>query len=138
MLPMPNARILIVEDEAITVAALKRELIALGYEVSGTADTTETALAVADREKPDLVIMDITLSGNLDGIAAAVAIRGHVGAPVVFLTAHADAGTIERAMLAGPFGYLLKPFNAAELSAAIQVALSQSRKELDRRPEPHR
>jgi DNA-binding response OmpR family regulator len=134
--PMPGPRILIVEDEAITVAALKRELTALGHHVIGTADTAEAAVAIADREKPDLVLMDITLSGKLDGIAAAVAIRGHVGAPVVFLTAHADAGTIERAMLAGPFGYLLKPFTGAELSAAIQVALSQSRKEIDRRSKP--
>src|SRR5215218_3609047 len=107
---MKNSRILIVEDEAITTAALRRELSGLGYVVVGTAGTTEEAFALAERERPDLVLMDITLSGELDGIAAASAIRGHTGAPVVFLTAHQDERTMERALHAGPYGYILKPF----------------------------
>ena len=130
---MKKTRILIVEDEAITVAALKRELVSLGYEVVATANITEGAVQAAEQHTPDLVLMDITLAGKLDGITAAVTIRGQTGAPVVFLTAHADDRTIERAMLAGPFGYLLKPFNQAELKAAIEVALHKHQGELARR-----
>ncbi len=130
---METPRILIVEDEAITVAALKRELVGLGYQIAGVATEAEAAVALADQLKPDVVLMDITLPGKLDGITAAVAIRGHVGAPVVFLTAHADAGTMERAMLAGPFGYLLKPFTGHELKAALEVARHQHSKETEHR-----
>lgn len=130
---MTKARILIVEDEAITVAALKRELASLGYEIAGTAGTSEDAVRAADQWQPDLVLMDITLAGKLDGITAAVTIRGSTGAPVVFLTAHADDKTMERAMLAGPFGYLLKPFSGIELKAAIETALHKHQGELERR-----
>jgi CheY-like chemotaxis protein len=91
---MTNARILIVEDEAITVSALKRELASLGYEVVATSGTTDEALNAVELHKPDLVLMDITLAGAVDGIVAAVAIRGNFHVPVVFLTAHADDGTM--------------------------------------------
>src|ERR1700710_1558850 len=74
---MTNARILIVEDEAITVAALKRELTSLGYEVAGTSGATDEALKAVELHKPDLVLMDITLSGGINGIVAALAIRGN-------------------------------------------------------------
>lgn len=129
---MTKTRILIVEDEAMTAADLKRELSSLGYEVVATANTAEEAVKAADQLKPGLVLMDITLSGNLDGITAAVTIRGSTGVPVVFLTAHADDKTMERAMLAGPFGYLIKPFDRAELKAAIEVALHRHQAELER------
>jgi len=129
---MKTARILIVEDEAVTVAALRRELTFLGYQVAGIADNAEDSFRIAEKEKPDLVLMDITLAGKLDGVAAATAIRGSLGLPVVFLTAHADDATMKRAMLAGPFGYLLKPFGRLELKAAIEVALHKHRTELER------
>ena len=80
-----------------------------------------------------LVLMDITLAGKLDGITAAVTIRGSSGIPVVFLTAHADDKTMERAMLAGPFGYLIKPFDRGEIKAAIEVALHKHKAERERR-----
>ena len=73
---MTNARILIVEDEAITVSALKRELASLGYQVAATASTADEALNAVELHKPDLVLMDITLAGTVNGIVAAVAIRG--------------------------------------------------------------
>ncbi len=76
--------------------------------------------------------MDITLSGELDGIAAATAIRGDLGIPVVFLTAHQDERTMERALLAGPYGYVLKPFTAIELKAVIEVALQKHAGEAQR------
>jgi len=132
---MSNARILIVEDEAITVSALKRELVSLSYEVAGTASTTDEALNAVKFQKPDLVLMDITLSGSVDGIVAAVAIRGNFHVPVIFLTAHADDRTMERAVGAGAFGYVLKPFSGAGLKAAIEIALHKHRTEMEsRRP----
>lgn len=129
---MTKTRLLIVEDEAITAVDLKCELTALGYEVVGLAQTTEEALQTAERHLPDLILMDITLAGKLDGVVAATAIRGSLQRPVVFLTAHDDAKTLERAMLAGPFGYVLKPFTGPELQAAIEVALHKHRTELER------
>jgi DNA-binding NarL/FixJ family response regulator len=128
---MSNTRVLIVEDEAITVAALKRELVSLGYEIAGTASTTEEAFRAAETYKPDLVLMDINLPGTVDGIAAAVAIRGDFHLPIVFLTAHCDDRTIKRAVIAGAFGYVLKPFTGAGLKAAIETALHKHKTEME-------
>jgi DNA-binding response OmpR family regulator len=130
---MTNARILIVEDEAVTVSALKRELVSLSYEVGGTASTTDEALNAVKFHKPDLVLMDITLAGSVDGIVAAVAIRGNFHVPVVFLTAHADDRTMKRAVSAGAFGYLVKPFSGAGLKAAIETALHKHQTEMESR-----
>jgi CheY-like chemotaxis protein len=130
---MTNAHILIVEDEAITVSALKRELASLGYEVAGTAGTTDEALKAVESHKPDLVLMDITLAGGVNGVVAAVAIRGNFHVPVVFLTAHADDPTMERAVTAGAFGYVLKPYSGAGLKAAIETALHKHQTEMETR-----
>jgi CheY-like chemotaxis protein len=135
---MTNARILIVEDEAITVSALKRELASLGYEVVATSGTTDEALNAVELHKPDLVLMDITLAGAVDGIVAAVAIRGNFHVPVVFLTAHADDGTMEGAAAAGAFGYVLKPFSGPGLKAAIETALHKYQTELESRRRSNR
>jgi two-component system, response regulator PdtaR len=130
---MTNACILIVEDEAITVSALKRELASLGYEVAGTSSTTDEALNAVELQRPDLVLMDITLAGAVNGIVAAVAIRGNFHVPVVFLTAHADDRTMERAVKAGAFGYVLKPFSGAGLKATIETALHKHQTEMESR-----
>jgi CheY-like chemotaxis protein len=130
---MTNARILIVEDEAITVSALKRELVSLGYEIAGTASATSEALKAVELHKPDLVLMDITLAGGVNGVVAAIAIRGDFHVPVVFLTAHADDQTMERAVGAGAFGYVLKPFSGAGLKAAIETALHKHKSEIESR-----
>jgi CheY-like chemotaxis protein len=130
---MTNASILIVEDEAITVSALKRELASLGYEVAGTASTTDEALKAVELHKPNLVLMDITLAGAVNGIIAAVAIRGNFHVPVVFLTANSDDRTMEQAVSAGAFGYVLKPFSGAGLKAAIETALHKHQTEVDSR-----
>jgi CheY-like chemotaxis protein len=130
---MTKTRILIVEDEAITVSALKRELTSLGYEIAGTASTTIEAIHAVDAHQPDLVLMDITIAGPIDGITAAVAIRGNYHLPVVFLTAHADNHTMERAARTGAFGYILKPFTGPGLKAAIEVALHKHQTESETR-----
>lgn len=129
---MKNARILIIEDEAVTIALLKRELAEMGYQVVGTAMNAQEAVLAAEECKPDLVLMDITLPDEYDGVIAATAIRGSLNLPVVFLTAHADKETIERAIFAGPFGYVIKPFTTPELKAAIEVALHKHQTEAGR------
>ena len=130
---MKPKRILIVEDEAMTVAALKREVASFGYEIAGTASTTFEALHEVEALQPDLILMDITIAGAIDGITAAVAIRGNFHAPVVFLTAHADKKTMARAAGAGAFGYMLKPYTGAELKAAIETALHKYEAEVTSR-----
>jgi CheY-like chemotaxis protein len=130
---MEPTRILIAEDEAITAIALKSELVSLGYEVVGITDTAEEVVRAAGELQPDVVFMDITLKGVLDGITAAVAIRGRTGAPVVFLTAHADEKTMKRSVFAGPFEYILKPFTRKELQSAVDVSLQKRQVELQGR-----
>ena len=127
---MDPTRILIAEDEAITATALKSELVSLGYDVVGVTDTAEDVVRAAGELNPDVVFMDITLKGVLDGITAAVAIRGRTGAPVVFLTAHADEKTMKRSVFAGPFEYILKPFTRKELQTAVEVSLQKRQAEL--------
>ena len=126
---MPKKRILIVEDEALTVLALKHELAELSYEIAGEASTAATALRAAEDERADLVLMDIQLDGGISGVAAAAAIRGHLNIPVVFLTAHASTETLARAVESGAFGYLLKPYTAPELKAAIEIGLHKHKTE---------
>lgn len=130
---MEPTRILIAEDEAITATALQSELVSLGYKVVGITDTAEDVVRAAGELKPDVVFMDITLKGVLDGITAAVAIRGRTGAPVVFLTAHADEKTMKRSVFAGPFEYILKPFTRKELQSAVQASLQKRQAELEDR-----
>ena len=126
---MSNKRILIVEDEALTVLALKRDLADLGYQVVGDANNAADALDLAEGNRADLVLMDIQLNGGISGIAASAAIRGHLDVPVVFLTAHGSAETVERAVGSGAFGYLLKPYTTPELKAAIDIALHKHKTE---------
>jgi two-component system, cell cycle sensor histidine kinase and response regulator CckA len=126
---MSKKRILIVEDEALTVLALKDELTDLGYEIAGDASTAANALRGAEDHRADLVLMDIQLDGGISGIAAAAAIRGHLDIPVVFLTAHASAETVARAVESGAFAYLLKPYTVPELKAAIEIALHKHKTE---------
>jgi CheY-like chemotaxis protein len=126
---MSKKRILIVEDEALTVLALKHELRELGYEIAGDASNAADALRAAEDNHADLVLMDIRLDGGISGVAAAAAIRGHLDIPVVFLTAHASAETVGRAVESGAFGYLLKPYTVSELKVAIEIALHKHKTE---------
>lgn len=122
-----RTRILVVEDESIVALDLRSSLEHLGYDVAGTAATGEDALRLAELERPDLVLMDIRLRGELDGTQAADEIRRVLQIPVVFLTAYSDQATLERAQVTEPFGYLLKPFAERELQVTIQMALYRYR-----------
>jgi two-component system cell cycle sensor histidine kinase/response regulator CckA len=122
-------RILIVEDEAIVAMDLAATLRRLGYAVDGSADTGAAAIELVSNDPPDLVLMDIRLKGALDGIQAGTVIYHEHGIPVVFLTAHADADTVQRAKEASPYGYLVKPFDERVLHRTVDIALNRARDE---------
>ena len=126
---MGKATILIVEDEAIVAADLSSKLGQLGYAISGTTDRGEEAIAFARERRPDLVLMDIRLAGIMDGVEAAEIIRREFDLPVIYLTAHSDRATLDRAKLTEPFGYILKPFDDLELETHIEMALYKHRAE---------
>lgn len=124
---MRGSRILIVEDESLVAQFTEKSLRSLGYRVVGTAASGETALQAALQQWPDLVLMDIALQGAMDGVAAAKEIRSRFDIPVVFLTGRQDEETLARATGADPYAYIIKPFKASALRAAIEVALHQNR-----------
>jgi two-component system, sensor histidine kinase and response regulator len=128
---MARARILIVEDERIVANDLRGRLDRIGYDVVAMACTGAEAIAFANDLAPDIVLMDITLKGPMDGVEAAEVIGKSSDVPVVFMTAHSDDVTLQRAKLTGPFGYILKPLEERELHTTIEMALYKS--QMDRR-----
>jgi two-component system response regulator AtoC len=130
-------RILIVEDERITAEDLRDILNGLGYEVTGVVGTGHEALREAERNPPDLALMDIRIKGDMDGTEIAEILRERFDIPVIYLTAHADRATLTRAKLARPLGYLVKPFQESELQASVEIALYRHRHEREAR-ERHR
>ncbi len=116
-------RILIVEDETIVAMDIKSNLLKLGYEICGVCVSGEQAVQQALELQPSLILMDIRLKGEIDGIEAAERINDSRRTPIVYLTAHADDSTVERAKITDPFGYVLKPFQSIELRVAIELAL---------------
>ena len=130
---MANARIMIVEDEAIVALDLQHKLKTLGYAVSGVASSGEEAVRKVPQTRPDLVLMDIKLKGDMDGIEAAQRIRDEFNIPVVYLTAYSDENTLQRAKVTEPAGYLLKPFKDREVYATIEMALYKHKMEMERK-----
>lgn len=120
---MTKAQILIVEDEAIVAEDIKNVLENLGYVVSGTVSSGEESIERAHEDKPDLVLMDIVLQGELDGIEAAHQIYSRYDIPIVFLTSCTDPGTMGRSKLMDLYGCIYKPFKEGELSMNIDMAL---------------
>ncbi len=120
---MSGAKIFIVEDERVVSLALQRMLQKLGYTVAGSATSGEATLESLGASAPDLVLMDIGLAGELDGVATAERLRAAHDVPVIFLTGHSDAATLGRAQVIGPAAYVLKPVEARELHITIDTAL---------------
>ena len=120
---MNNSTILVVDDEAIIAKNLQRTLSKLGYRVPQVAFSGEDAVTKAHEIRPDLILMDISMPGDLDGIDAANIIRPQLDVPIIFVTAHADNEIIERAKISEPFGYILKPVTIRELQSNIEMAL---------------
>ena len=122
-------RILVVEDETIVSLDLQNSLKILGYKVVGAASNGPEAIAKAESTRPDLVLMDIILKGDMDGVHTAEAIHARLNVPVIFLTACADEATLQRAKVTEPFGYMIKPFEERELHSHIEIALYKHRME---------
>lgn len=118
-----NYKIMIVEDEGVIAMNLRRKLEMMGFTVTSVVDNCTDALKQAADTRPDLVMMDIIIQGDADGIETAERLRDQQDVPVVFLTAHSDESTIERAKSALPYGYLVKPFEERELKTTIEMAL---------------
>ncbi len=123
---MAGERILVVEDEAIIAKEIEHALRSFGYEVAGIVARGEDALVAARDMAPDLVLMDIMLAGDMDGTAAATAIRAELDVPIVFSTAYTDQETVDRAKPVSPYGYLVKPFEHTNLRITVETALYRS------------
>ncbi|WP_319561541.1 EAL domain-containing protein [Marispirochaeta sp.] len=120
---MSSEKILIVEDERIIAIDLQRRLENFGYQVTGVVATGRQAIESVESTPPDIILMDIMLSGDMDGIDTAEIIKDRFEIPVMFLTAYSDEKTLERAKHVEPLGYILKPFKEKELYTSIDIAL---------------
>jgi len=129
---LEKPRILVVEDEAIVSADIQDRLQGIGYVVVGTADTGEEAIKLAIELKPDLVLMDIMLKGDMMGTEAASQIRAQLRLPVIYLTANSNDDTFIKARDTEPFGFILKPFEEATMRVNIEIALYKHRMERER------
>lgn len=116
-------RILIVEDEAITALELTRRLQRWGFEVVGDVASGQNALEMAQELKPDLIIMDISLKGKMDGVDTAIAISKIYDVPIIFLTAHGNQNTIRKAQVVKPAHYIIKPYRENELRFAVESGI---------------
>lgn len=130
---MERNRILVAEDEGISALEIKSSLTELGYEVVSVVSRGEDAVSKAVELVPDLVLMDIKLAGDMNGIEAARIIRGALDVPVVYLTANADESTIEQARVSQPYGFLIKPFNILAVNSTIQMALYKHEADIQRK-----
>jgi CheY-like chemotaxis protein len=132
---MVNSRVIVVEDERIVAIDIKNMLKSLGYNVLAIVSSGPEAIKKIEEAKPDLVLMDIKLNEDMDGVEAADKIRSLFKIPVVYLTAYADDDTLQRAKKTSPYGYILKPFEEKELSTTIEIALHKSNIEREVREE---
>ena len=134
---MVNGRILVVEDEHIVAMGMRAMLKSLGYIVTGVSSSGEDAVSKAESTLPDLVLMDIMLKGNLDGIEASKEIITRFDIPIIYLTACSDIKVLERAWNTGHFGCIVKPFDEMDLKKGIDIVLTRHRVEkkgVDRNP----
>jgi CheY-like chemotaxis protein len=121
--PGYQPRALVVEDETLIAEELKERLERFGFSVIAVVDTADEGIEIATSQRPDLVLMDIRLKGQKDGVQAATEIRQRVDVPVIYLTAYSDRPTLDRAKHTDPYGYILKPFHERELQVTIELAM---------------
>ncbi|TAL31341.1 MAG: response regulator [Spirochaetes bacterium] len=127
---MGKHRILVVEDEAIVSMEIKYMIESMGYEVAGSASNGDDAVKLAGKLGPDLILMDILLQGDRDGIDTAEEIRKDYSIPIIYVTAFADDSTLQRAKITSPYGYVIKPIQYKELNTAIEIALYKHRADM--------
>ena len=126
---MSKINVLVVEDESIVSKDIQHSLKKLGYNVVGASSTGEKAIELAGEERPDIILMDIMLKGDMNGIEAAEKIKELYSIPIVFLTAYADESTLSKAKITEPYGYILKPFKEIDLHTTIEMAVYKHSKE---------
>lgn len=119
---MSALNILIVEDEFLVAADIEESLLSLGYKVQNCVATGPGAIAEVEKNLPDIILMDIVLKGEMNGIEAATIINQKHNVPIIYLTANADIGTVEQAKISLPYGYIIKPFTEKELQTNIEIA----------------
>lgn len=128
---MAQTNVLVVEDESIVSKDIQHSLKKLGYNVVGAAATGEQAVKLAMETQPDIILMDIMLKGEMNGIEAATQIRTETNIPVIFLTAYADESTLNKAKVTQPYGYIIKPFKEIDIHTSIEMALYKHKKEAE-------
>lgn len=126
---MLKINVLVVEDESIVSKDIQHSLKKLGYFVAGAAATGEKALELARSERPDVVLMDIMLKGDMNGVEVAEVVKRELSIPVIFLTAYADEATLSKAKVTEPYGYIIKPFKEIDLHTSIEMAIYKHKKE---------
>ncbi|MFO7977697.1 MAG: response regulator [Bacteroidales bacterium] len=126
---MGKIKILVVEDESIVAKDIQGSLKKLGYLVPTTVSSGEKAIEEIEENRPDLVLMDIMLKGQMTGIEAANVIKERFNIPVIFLTAYADENTLSKAKISEPYGYIIKPFKEKELQTTIEMAIYKAEKD---------
>ncbi|HKS73112.1 MAG TPA: response regulator [Terriglobales bacterium] len=124
-IPSPRRRALIVEDEALIAEELRERLLRAGFFVIAAVASAEEGIEIAIREQPDLVLMDIRLRGAKDGIEAAQEIRKRVDLPIVYISAHSDQLTVERAKRTDHDGFIRKPFHRSDLQSTVEIAMKR-------------
>jgi PAS domain S-box-containing protein len=126
---MSKIKLLVVEDESIVAMDIKHRAESLGYEVTAITPSGEEAIELVKKNQVDLVLMDIVLKGEMDGIEAAQKIHDRFDIPVLYLTAYSDEETLIRAKITEPFGYIIKPFEDRELHSAVEIAIYKNEME---------
>ena len=126
---MAKLKILVVEDESIVAKDIQNSLKKLGYIVPTVVASGEKAIEEVEQTRPDLILMDIMLKGDMSGIEVANIIRERFDIPVIFLTAYADDNTLAKAKLAEPYGYIIKPFKEKELQTTIEMGVYKHEKD---------
>ncbi len=121
----PGLRALIIEDETLIAEELRERLARLGFSIIASVGSAEEGIAIATSEVPDLILMDIRLKGEKDGVQAAEEIRRQVDVPIVYLTAYSDPVTVDRAKKTEHDAYIMKPFHRDELHSTIEVAMQR-------------
>ncbi|MFA4876433.1 MAG: response regulator [Methanoregula sp.] len=120
-------QILVVEDERLVAQDLQEILTGFGYDVPGIANSGAGAIRLAEEKRPDLVLMDINLTGDMDGITAGGEIRSRWGIPIIYATAYASRTIVDRAKKTGPSGFIFKPYNEMQIEIAVEIALHSAR-----------
>ncbi len=129
------AKILIVEDEGIVAKSIESKVLLMGHEVAGIVNSAAGVLELVKVKNPDLILMDINLQGERDGIDVATELNEVCDIPIIYLTAYFDNETLSRAKLTKPYGFLVKPFGAGDLRANITMALFKHQAESDKKVE---